>query len=281
MKKETKSKIKSDLATSAGSSVGATIGVMTGNILAADEPEKAEAGHPELTDEPEPAEASEHIEHQESASQPQYNRNAGPTAQAAQTSQQAQRSHTVQSSQSSQTSQSEDAGPVEKPQPARESETVEHSQVSEQSNTSGQQQETSRPEQSVQNGQSEQARGDGQVHNAVLHEEVTEEEGEIVVVGRGIIENEAGEQMDVAVLQMDNEMAMLVDGDIDGIADVLIVDENGNERIDEGEMISLDNGEIRMDAFQVDPVAVNTNDTLACNNEEDYVNDANVEDYIA
>ena len=133
----------------------------------------------------------------------------------------------------------------------------------------------------MQNGQSEQARGDGQVHNAVLHEEVTEEEGEIVVVGRGIIENEAGEQMDVAVLQMDNEMAMLVDGDIDGIADVLIVDENGNERIDEGEMISLDNGEIRMDAFQVDPVAVNTNDTLACNNEEDYVNDANVEDYIA
>ncbi|MBQ7998562.1 MAG: hypothetical protein IJ296_04480 [Bacteroidales bacterium] len=275
MKKETKSKIKSDLATSAGSSVGATIGVMTGNILAADEPEKAEAGHPELTDEPEPAEASEHIEHQESASQPQYNRNAGPTAQAAQTSQQVHRSQTVQSP------QSEDAGPVEKPQPARESETVEHSQVSEQSNTSGQQQETSRPEQSVQNGQSEQARGDGQVHNAVLHEEVTEEEGEIVVVGRGIIENGAGEQMDVAVLQMDNEMAMLVDGDIDGIADVLIVDENGNERIDEGEMISLDNGEIRMDAFQVDPVAVNTNDTLACNNEEDYVHDANVEDYNA
>ena len=275
MKKETKSKIKSDLATSAGSSVGATIGVMTGNILAADEPEKAEAGHPELTDEPEPAEASEHIEHQESASQPQYNRNAGPTAQAAQTSQQVHRSQTVQSP------QSEDAGPVEKPQPARESETVEHSQVSEQSNTSGQQQETSRPEQSVQNGQSEQARGDGQVNNAVLHEEVTEEEGEIVVVGRGIIENGAGEQMDVAVLQMDNEMAMLVDGDIDGIADVLIVDENGNERIDEGEMIRLDNGEIRMDEFQVDPVAVNTNDTLACNNEEDYVNDANVEDYIA
>lgn len=68
----------------------------------------------------------------------------------------------------------------------------------------------------------------------------------------GVYETQAdnGQMMQAAVLTNGEEIAAVVDVDYDGVADVLLVDENHNQQIDEGEVYDLSNDHVQMADYQ-------------------------------
>lgn len=111
-------------------------------------------------------------------------------------------------------------------------------------------------------------------------EQVVDSESEIEVIDYETVTNDDGSQMDVAVVNAQGQAAMIVDVDQDGIADVMAADFNGNGQIDDGEQVDITDRNIAMQQLhdavnnmEVDGPIVQTNDT-------DYINDANVDEYI-
>ncbi len=100
---------------------------------------------------------------------------------------------------------------------------------------------------------------------------------EVVVVDYGTVTNDDGSQMDVAVVSVDGQEAYVVDENQDDIADVLISDVNGDSNIDCNEVLNIENEGISMSALQAE--AMGEPSLLVADN--DYVNDANVDDYMA
>ncbi len=100
---------------------------------------------------------------------------------------------------------------------------------------------------------------------------------EVVVVDYGTVTNDDGSQMDVAVVSVDGHEAYVVDENQDDIADVLISDVNGDSNIDCNEVLNIENEGISMSALQAE--AMGEPSLLVADN--DYVNDANVDDYMA
>lgn len=104
---------------------------------------------------------------------------------------------------------------------------------------------------------------------------------EVQVLGVYETQGENGQTMQAAMLTNGEEVAAVVDLDSDGVADVLLVDENHNQQIDEGEVYDLSNDNVQMsvyqDAYQAQQQAQPENDTFAYNTNEDqqdYDNDA-------
>ena len=62
---------------------------------------------------------------------------------------------------------------------------------------------------------------------------------EVKVLGVYEIQANSGQMMQAAVLTNGEEVAAVVDVDYDGIADIVVVDENHNQQIDEGEVYDL------------------------------------------
>lgn len=62
---------------------------------------------------------------------------------------------------------------------------------------------------------------------------------EVQVLGVYEIQGDNGQMMQAAILTNGEEVAAVVDVDNDGFADVLLVDENHNQQIDEGEVYDL------------------------------------------
>lgn len=104
---------------------------------------------------------------------------------------------------------------------------------------------------------------------------------EVQVLGVYETQGENGQTMQAAMLTNGEEVAAVVDLDSDGVADVLLVDENHNQQIDEGEVYDLSNDNVQMsvyqDAYQAQQQAQQENDTFAYNvneDQQDYDNDA-------
>lgn len=104
---------------------------------------------------------------------------------------------------------------------------------------------------------------------------------EVQVLGVYETQGENGQTMQAAMLTNGEEVAAVVDLDSDGVADVLLVDENHNQQIDEGEVYDLSNNNVQMsvyqDAYQAQQQAQQENDTFAYNaneDQQDYDNDA-------
>lgn len=104
---------------------------------------------------------------------------------------------------------------------------------------------------------------------------------EVQVLGVYETQGENGQAMQAAMLTNGEEVAAVVDLDSDGVADVLLVDENHNQQIDEGEVYDLSNNNVQMsvyqDAYQAQQQAQQENDTFAYNaneDQQDYDNDA-------
>ncbi len=104
-----------------------------------------------------------------------------------------------------------------------------------------------------------------------------DETPEVVVVDYETVTNEDGSQMDVAVLSVDGQEAYVIDENQDGSADVLVADVNGDSIIDGSEVLNIENEGLSMSALQAD--AMGESSSLVAEN--DYVNDANVDDYMA
>lgn len=103
-------------------------------------------------------------------------------------------------------------------------------------------------------------------------------EDEIQVVSYDRETNDDGSQMDVAVLSANGHRLEIYDVDLDGMADFSVSDANDNGQIDSGEVENLQGQGIAMqpyaDAAGFDPL-------FAQNDLPDYVNDADVDSYMA
>lgn len=105
-------------------------------------------------------------------------------------------------------------------------------------------------------------------------------EPEIEVVSYETVTNEDGSQMDVAVVNAQGQAVMIADVDQNGVADIMAADLNNNGQLDNGEIVDVSDQNIAMQPLQ-DAANMNGNNMVAQTGEPDYINDANVDDYIA
>ena len=103
---------------------------------------------------------------------------------------------------------------------------------------------------------------------------------EIEVVSYETVANEDGSQIDVAVVNAQGQTVMIADVDQNGFADVMASDLNNNGQLDDGEIVDISDQNIAMQPLQ-EAANMGGNDMFAQNNDVDYINDANVDDYIA
>lgn len=90
--------------------------------------------------------------------------------------------------------------------------------------------------------------------------------------------DEDGNQMDIAVISMNGNEVAVVDANLDGEADALVCDINHNGVIEEGEVETVQGQGIAMKPLAD---AVGFNPLFAQNDLPDYVNDADVDNYMA
>ena len=111
---------------------------------------------------------------------------------------------------------------------------------------------------------------------------------EVQVLGVYEAQGENGQTMQAAVLTNGEEVAAVVDIDGDGVADALLVDENHNQQIDEGEVYDLSNNHVQMSDYQDSYMAQQQmqqeqqeHDTFAYNanddQQQDFNNDADLQ----
>ena len=86
--------------------------------------------------------------------------------------------------------------------------------------------------------------------------------------------------MDVAVVNAQGQAVMIADVDQNGLADIMASDLNYNGQLDNGEIVDVSDQNIAMQPLQ-DAANMNGNNMVAQTGEPDYINDANVDDYIA
>ena len=105
-------------------------------------------------------------------------------------------------------------------------------------------------------------------------------ESEIEVVSYETVTNEDGSQIHVAVVNAQGQAVMIADVDQNGLADIMASDLNYNGQLDNGEIVDVSDQNIAMQPLQ-DAANMNGNNMVAQTGEPDYINDANVDDYIA
>lgn len=104
------------------------------------------------------------------------------------------------------------------------------------------------------------------------------EPNDVEVLSYDRVTNEDGSQMDVAVLNVNGNEVGVIDANLDGEADVLMCDINQNGVIEENE-VELVQGQGMMMQPLAD--AAGFNPQFAQNDLPDYVNDADVDPYMA
>lgn len=104
-----------------------------------------------------------------------------------------------------------------------------------------------------------------------------EADPEVQVVEYGRVQGPAGQEADVAVLDIDGHDAAVADLNSDGIADVFVMDADDNGEIDENEIVNVSGEGIPMQPFEEEA----GNGMYAHNDLPDYVDDANVDDFMA
>lgn len=111
---------------------------------------------------------------------------------------------------------------------------------------------------------------------------------EVQVLDYQTVTGTDGQQMDAALVNIAGNQALIVDADLDGVADALVADTNNNGQIDNDEVMDISDHHLMMSDLQA---AVNTDpatDPAADPNvmaqnayNSDYENNANVDDYMA
>lgn len=102
-------------------------------------------------------------------------------------------------------------------------------------------------------------------------------EPEVEVLAYETISNEDGSQMDVAVVSVGGQEMGIYDVNVDGTADLLAVDENNNQQIEENEIHDISSENVSMQALHDDCIAQNDPSMQ----DPDYINDGNVDNYMA
>lgn len=103
---------------------------------------------------------------------------------------------------------------------------------------------------------------------------------EVEVISYETITIENGSQMDVAVVRIDDQLVTITDTDQDGVADTVTADLNNNGQIEEGEITDVSDQNIAMPPLQ-EAVNAGMENFYVGTDDVDYINDANVDDYMA
>lgn len=111
-------------------------------------------------------------------------------------------------------------------------------------------------------------------------EPIDDSEPTVEVVAYETVDNEDGTQSDIAVVAVDGTPVLVADMDKDGTADLMAVDLNENGTIEDEEIIDISESNIAMEPLQ-QAAEMNNDNMIADGVEPDYINDANVDDYIA
>ena len=105
-----------------------------------------------------------------------------------------------------------------------------------------------------------------------------QENNDIEVLSYDRVTNEDGSQMDIAVLNVNGNEVGVIDANLDGEADALMCDLNQNGVIEQGEIEIVQGQGIAMQPLAD---AAGFNPQFAQNDLPDYVNDADVDTYMA
>lgn len=103
-------------------------------------------------------------------------------------------------------------------------------------------------------------------------------ENEVEIISYDRVTNEDGSQMDIAVINVNGNEVGVIDANLDGEADALMCDLNQNGVIEEGEIEIVQGQGIAMQPLAD---AAGFNPQFAQNDLPDYVNDADVDTYMA
>lgn len=106
-------------------------------------------------------------------------------------------------------------------------------------------------------------------------------EPEVEVMSYETVMNEDGSRMDVAIVAVDGQPVMVADLNQDGVADLLAVDENQNGMIEENEIHDISEQQLAMQPLQEAAGMDMGNHLAQADPNPDYVNDADVDDYMA
>lgn len=101
---------------------------------------------------------------------------------------------------------------------------------------------------------------------------------EVEVVGYDRIDTQDGGQIDLAVVNYNGNEVGIIDLNLDGEADVMVCDVNNDGVIDENEVIDIHGQGLAMEPLQD---AAGFSPLYAQNDLPDYVNDAEVDTYMA
>lgn len=102
-------------------------------------------------------------------------------------------------------------------------------------------------------------------------------EPEVEVLAYETISNEDGSQMDVAVVSVGGQEMGIYDVNQNGTADLMAIDENNNQQIEENEIHDISSENVSMQTLHDDYIAQNDPSMQV----PDYINDGNVDNYMA
>lgn len=101
---------------------------------------------------------------------------------------------------------------------------------------------------------------------------------EIQVLSYNTITDNDGNEMDVAVVSASGQEIIIADVDQDGTADLMASDLNSNGQLEENEIVDVSEDNIDMQPLEE---AANANNMIAQTDDIDYINNADVNDYMA
>ena len=102
----------------------------------------------------------------------------------------------------------------------------------------------------------------------------------VQVLAYETVPDNMGGQTDFAVVGVDGQPIVFADVDQDGMADVAAADVNGNGQLDPEEFVDISQEGIAMQPFR-DEINGQNSGLLAQNDDTDYINDADVDDFMA
>lgn len=103
---------------------------------------------------------------------------------------------------------------------------------------------------------------------------------DVQVLAYETVSDDMGGQADLAVVSVDGQPIVFADVDQDGVADVAAADVNGNGQLDPEEFVDISQEGIAMQPFR-DEINGQNSGLLAQNDDTDYINDADVDDFMA
>lgn len=108
---------------------------------------------------------------------------------------------------------------------------------------------------------------------------VTPEQPNVTVLGYNTVIDPNGSPIEIATISIDDQETIIADLDMDGYADIIAADINANGSFENEEIIDVTGDGITMEPFH--SVSLENGPLWTEVSDEDYINDADINDFIA